>query len=169
MEKDARALTLHARGATYANIAKTPGQDGKPMYGTPQAAFYAVQRAIKDIAHLNTEEALTEAEERLRLLQLTVLREMEGHDHYVISNGRFMLDPQGNPVRDSGFYLNCVTTLLRLEESRRKLRGLDQPAKLEVRTVDQFDAQLAELAERLGISKPGSQSPLPAGSPDSSS
>jgi hypothetical protein len=167
MEKDAKALALHARGVTYAAIAATPNpnNNNNPLYPSREAAYQGVKRAIADISRLNAEEAVDEAEERLRLIQIGIIREMEAFNHYVISNGRFMLDPRtGDPVRDSAFYINSYQALLRVEESRRKLRGLDRPAKVEVLTRDQLDVQLAELAGRLGVSPPTPPPALPHGS-----
>lgn len=83
--------------------------------------------------------------ERLENMSREVLALLE-RKHYVFSEGRVArLD--GVPVVDDEFALKCIDRLLRIQERRAKLEGLDAPVKVEaqVTEVSQVDIEAAEM------------------------
>jgi hypothetical protein len=118
-EMAARCLELRSRSYSYRRIAAELGID-------VASAYRAVQRGLRDIVE--------EAAEEVRKLELDKLDRLEEEAldilaarHPVVSHGRVLAD-----VEDDGPKLAAIQVLLRVTESRRKLLGLDQPAKLSV-------------------------------------
>ena len=65
--------------------------------------------------------------------------------HYLVSQGKIVRHPETDePLDDDGFKLACHDRLLRLEERRARMLGMDAPqrAKIEVLTKDRFDEAL---------------------------
>lgn len=138
-ERDAAAARLHAQGYTYRRIADELGC-------SLATAYNAVQRALEAVIREPAEQAIAHslrnlAEERARLLDLreTVITVLE-RGHVTVSQGRVVYDDTtGAAVPDDEFTLKAVDRLMKLDdqlrrndESRRRLEGLDQPAKTEV-------------------------------------
>jgi hypothetical protein len=144
MEQDARALDLHYRGVTYRKIAAHLG------WKNQASAFEAVRRAIADGYRLSAEDARRVEDERLDEL-VRAFSQVMGRRHYVATaSGKIALHPEtGEPLIDDGPVIAAGLALLRVSESRRKLRGLDSPVKHEVRTIDAIDAKLFELADQM--------------------
>lgn len=73
--------------------------------------------------------------ERLDRMQLTVLNILD-RDHYVVSDGRVVtrVDAETDekvPVADPGPVFQAIDRLLKIQERRAKLLGLDAPTKVE--------------------------------------
>jgi hypothetical protein len=49
------------------------------------------------------------------------------------------------PIEDSRFMLECIDRILKVKESRRKLLGLDAPARAEILTIDSVDSAIRDL------------------------
>jgi hypothetical protein len=120
---DAEAARLRGDGLSYAAIARTMGC-------TKSTAFERVQRAWKAV--------LTEPAEQARAVELARLE--EAHDaamavllreHITVSHGRVVKDDDGNIIIDDAPVLQALDRIRALSESRRKLLGLDAPAKVE--------------------------------------
>jgi hypothetical protein len=149
---DARCLDLRRSGVTYRQIAAQLGI----------SAANAHKRVTRALDRTRREPAagLRELElGRLDALQAaltTVLR----RQHVTISAGKVVLDTDGQPYLDDGPVVAAAQALVRVQESRRKLLGLDEPARADVTarihgelySLDSLDRQLerlnAELAEQ---------------------
>lgn len=169
IEKDAESARLRALGWTYQRIS-TELWDGNP--GT---AHKAVRRAYGRIVREPAQEALDLELTRLDMLLERAMDVVE-RKHLAISNGKVVhqkiavpvLDAAGQqvidpttdkpltedrwvPVEDDAPLLNAIAQALRISESRRKLLGLDAPAKkrVEVITTDQFTEAMKELADQI--------------------
>jgi hypothetical protein len=141
---DARCLDLRRSGATYRQI-------GQQLGISPANAHKRVTRGL-DRTRREPADALRELElERLDRLQVEAT-EVLAANHVVIQAGKVVVDKQGEPCRDHGPTVAAIRTLVQVQESRRKLLGLDTPAKVDARvlTIDQIDAQIAELEALLG-------------------
>lgn len=122
-ERDAEACRLRSRGLSYAQIAAELGI-------SRTQAYEGVQRALREI--------VSEPAEELRHLELLRLDEMyraalavlEGRHYVVDKGGVVMMD--GVPVEDDGPRLAAIDRLLKIQERRAKLLGLDTPVKQEV-------------------------------------
>ncbi|HEY0641255.1 MAG TPA: hypothetical protein VGD67_26805 [Pseudonocardiaceae bacterium] len=131
MERDAEAMRLRSRGWLLPAIAVELG------YGDEAN----VRRALR--AH--TERVTGEAAAELRQAQLEELDRLTAAatkvleaKHFAFQNGRLCTLPAAEeggppvPVEDDAPVLRAVETLLRIQERRAKLLGLDAPTRQEV-------------------------------------
>lgn len=122
-KRDAEAARLRARSMTYQQI-------GDALGVTKQSAFAMVKRALSD--------TLKEPADQVRQLELDKLDAMEAaalaimeRQHWAHSNGKLVYMGE-EPLVDDGPALAAVNTLLKVQERRSKLLGLDSPTKLAV-------------------------------------
>jgi hypothetical protein len=142
-ERDAKACEMKSRGATYQQISDTLG------YGSRSNAHRAVKAALAAIP--------IESAEELRRLQLGTLEYLAGHaarvlerQHLTITqSGRIVVDDNGEQVLDDGPILAAIDRILRIQDRKAKLMGLDAPVKTEVITLDYLNARLEELTAEL--------------------
>lgn len=95
-----------------------------------------VSKIIKKVRESIPEEERTAVRtaviERLDLAIAEAFEVMATH-HYVVSNsGKIVEGPDGQPLRDNGPRLAAAKTIAHLDAERRKLLGLDAPAKQEI-------------------------------------
>jgi hypothetical protein len=121
--RDAEACRLRARNLTYRQIADELGIDVR-------AAYDGVQRALKD--------TLQEPADDLRRLELERLDELARQargvmeaTHYVVDKGNVVMW-EGSPLLDDAPVLAAVDRLLKVQDRRAKLLGLDVPVKRQV-------------------------------------
>lgn len=145
-ERDARACELRSRGMSYRAIAR------ELDYASMGGAYKAVQRALADIVREPAEDVRTLELERLDEMHRAVLAVLE-REHVTVSQGKVVrrrvgdqLDDDGQPVLDAdgkpvGVYedvlddapvLQAVDRLLKIQERRARLLGLDAAQKLDV-------------------------------------
>ncbi|MFD5564517.1 hypothetical protein [Kitasatospora griseola] len=146
VERQARAAELRSQGLSYRKIAAAMAEEGSA------SARYDVKNAFKDVeaamdavvrepagAAVQFELDRLDAElVRLNGLYEAVEKAM-GREHVTVSQGRVVTTEDGDTVPDDEFLLKCVDRLARLDEqrrrageSRRRLLGLDQPAKTQL-------------------------------------
>lgn len=154
IENDARAVDLRRQNLTYRQIAEQLG------YSSTSRAYEAVQRGLRD--------AIQEPADDLRRLELERLDEMARaawkvlYDrHLAISaGGKVVRHPDtGAPLVDDGPTLAAIDRLLKIQERRTKLLGLDAPQRLEVLTLDAIDAEIRRLSAELGPAALGAADP----------
>jgi hypothetical protein len=122
-ERDAEAARLRATGKSYRQIAAELGCD-------VHTAHDAVTRAIATVVAEPAEAAIHFELDRLDRLHRAAMQVLERH-HVTVSNGK-VIELDGQPLLDDGPVLSAIDRLVRISESRRKLLGLDQPAKMNV-------------------------------------
>lgn len=141
VKTDARAAELRGQGLSYAAIAREMG------WASKASAFDAVHRAWRD--------TLTEPAEQARAVELARLE--DAHDaalavllreHITVSHGRIVKDDDGNPIIDDAPILNAVDRIRALSESRRKLLGLDAPARVSV-DAEHLGQEVADIINAL--------------------
>jgi hypothetical protein len=143
-DRDFQAVDLHRRGLSYRQIATQLGYKSHVSVGA------AITRALAEQQGPAVEEARKVEEDKLDDLTRVQWRIL-GQRFIAVSNGRVMLHPvTDEPMEDVGPHQQATALLLRIAERRAKLRGLDQPARVEVRTLDEIDARLIELADQVG-------------------
>jgi hypothetical protein len=159
-ELDAEACRLRARSLSYTAIAKQLGfHDGV-------AARRAVERAMAQIV----------AEPAAELLQLELMKLDEWEQaaravlerrHVTVSHGQLVYH-DGEPLLDDGPVLAAVDRLLKVQERRAKLLGLDAPKRVEVVTIDWLDEQIRTLTAELEqqLAELGDSDPAAAGTPE---
>lgn len=140
-ELDAEACRLRARSLSYKEIARQLGfHDGV-------AARRAVERAMAQIVQEPAAEVL-----QLELMKLDeweqAAREVLERQHVTVSHGQVVYH-DGRPVVDDAAVLQAIDRLLKVQERRAKLLGLDAPKRVEVVTIDWLDEQIRTLTAEL--------------------
>jgi len=162
-ERRARVVNMRVSGATPDQIARQLGLSVSQVR-------HDIERTLK---HRTAE--LGAAVEDLRSLEAEKLDAMErvawkvlGKPHYAVSaTGNVARHPDTKEVLiDDGPTLQAISSLLRIQERRAKLLGLDQPTRsaVEVTTIDSAtaSAEIARVFSQLVQGRPGS----PAGYPE---
>lgn len=146
-ERDAEATRLRARGQSYGAIAAELG------YVDRAGARKAVQRALVAIVAEPAEEVRALQLEQLDRLTAAALAVLE-RNHVTVSHGRIIRDDEDKPLLDDGPVLTAIDRLLKIQERRAKLLGLDAPARHEVVTLDALDTEIEQLTAELGRTAP---------------
>jgi AraC-like DNA-binding protein len=137
-QRDRAAALLRAERLSYEQIAQRLG------FADKSGAFKAVQRAIAE-APAEAGAAVKASEiEQLDLLAQKAFEAMR-RKHPVISNGKRFDD-----LEDDGPVFQAINTLLRIQERRSRLEGLDAPPKSEVSSDTAIDAEIEKFLARLG-------------------
>lgn len=117
-ERDREACRLRSRRWTYQRISDALG------YGGASNAHRAVKRTLEAIPRDAGEELLALELDQLDALAQTVYEVLEAH-HYTVSNGRLIYLGE-QPLADHGPVLAAVDRLVKIQERRAKLLGLDK-------------------------------------------
>ncbi|GAA0402844.1 hypothetical protein GCM10009530_63520 [Microbispora corallina] len=122
--RDAEACELRAQGLTYQQIADELGLSSKGQ------AYEAVQRALRDIVQEPADEV-----RQLELLRLDELarraRTVMLAKHLVVDKGTVVIW-EGAPLIDDAPVLQVIDRLLKIQERRARLLGLDAPQRVSV-------------------------------------
>lgn len=139
-ERDREAVRLRSRGRTYQQISD------ELKYGGHQNARRAVTSVLASIDREAAEEHVAVHLEQLDFMYDAVLKVLEAQ-HYVVSQGRLIyLDDDSPPLADDSPVLTAVDRLLKIQERRARLLGLDAPSKATVTHAGaDVDAAVAEL------------------------
>lgn len=156
-QRDAEATRLRARGHTYVEIAVELG------YADHAGARKAVQRALVATVAEPAEEVRALQLEQLDRLALAAWAVLE-RAHVTVSHGKIILDEADQPLLDDGPVLAAIDRLLKIQERRAKLLGLDAPARHEVVSLDALDAEIERLSAELGRT-PTVEAPAGEGAP----
>lgn len=139
-ERDAEAAHLRAQHRSYREISAQMGYTGSN-------AYKAVQRAIA--------AAPAEAVAEMRVIESALLDDVIAKlwdivlaDHPYINQGR-----RFEGVSDAGPVIAALGGIVRASESKRKLWGLDAPARqvITVVTEDAVDAELRKLEAEMAL------------------
>lgn len=128
-ERRVKALDYRKAGASFRAI-------GEQLGVSVKTAHQDVQQALADLAELEQASAAEyRALELARLddLAIAAARILQA-EHPLVSGGkvlsRFTADGKAIGLTDNGPKLAAIDRLIRISESRRKLLGLDAPAKI---------------------------------------
>ncbi len=142
VEQDKRAWELRIASLTYAQIGTELGI----------AESTAFESAMRGAALIPTEDMV-----ELKKAELAKPDRIERHllgvmtrDHVRVDHGHVVMD-EGSPVNDDRPGIQAAFGLLRVQERRARLCGLDEPAKFRVGviTADMVDAEIRRLKEKL--------------------
>jgi len=139
--RDADAARMRIAGKTYEQIAT------ELRYPNRGVAYRAVQRIIAADVRETADELRALELERLDRLYQAGMQVLEAKHYTVQKDGVIWHD--GKPLEDDAPILAAIDRLLKIQDRRAKLLGLDAPTKVEVRTVGQIEAEIAELERRL--------------------
>lgn len=143
-ERDREACRLRTRRQTYQQISDALG------YGHASNARRAVQKALAAIPRDAAEELIQLELDQLDMLTAAVLNVLET-EHYTVSQGRLIyLHEDAPPLADDSPVLAAVDRLLKIQERRARLLGLDAPSRATVTHASaDVDAAVVELANEL--------------------
>lgn len=154
-KRDAEAAQLRSRGMSFRAIASELG------YSNPGTAHAAVSRALAAVVAEPAAEVREHMVAQLDYLTEKALEVLEAQ-HVVVQQGRIVY--QGDkPLTDNAPVLDAIQTLLKIQERRAKLLGLDAPKKVEVITLDWLDAQIAGLSAEVDQRAAAAEAPDAAG------
>jgi DNA-binding Lrp family transcriptional regulator len=140
---DADAAELRSRGMSYRAIAKA--QDV-----SPSTAMDRVKRAIAAVPVEAVEHLRSTAGEQLDALTRTAFTILMTK-HPMVSHGKVIPD-----VEDYGPKLRAIAELRRLNESRRKLYGIDSPVRVEHTVTTAMEQEILALAAEFAVVDPDS-------------
>lgn len=146
-ERDAEACRLRGeRRMSYQQIADAMG------YGDKGSAYRAIQRGLAAIPQEAAAEVLRLELEKLDTLERAALEVLE-RQHVTVSHGKIVYRAtaggQAEPLFDDAPVLQAIDRMLKIQERRAKLLGLDAPKRLEVITIDWLDEQIRTLTAEL--------------------
>lgn len=123
-ERDAKAARLRAQGHTYRHIAEELG------FHDLWHARDQIQKVLKETLQEAGDDLRAAERDRLDRLSVAAWGVLD-RQHITVSNGS-VIRVDGEPLIDDAPTLQAIDRLLRISESRRKLEGLDAPARVSV-------------------------------------
>lgn len=136
-DRDARACRLRVQGLSYDQIAEALG------FSDRSGARRAVQRALAATVREDAQELVALEAERLDDLTRNLQRVIIARHYSLTPSGQLARNPDtGELLADYGPVIAAARELRQVSESRRKLLGLDAPAKHRVDVID--DAMIEE-------------------------
>lgn len=152
-QRRARAIELKNRGLSWQQVAEQLAPDYNDTDGSPSAAFACVDvtRALKQAnkeLSMGLEEYREAARMRLDGLRRQVFAVL-ARPHYVLHQGQFVIDENGDKVRDDGPILAAVDRLLRIEERQAKIDGTDASERLTIALDRRVDEETTVVVESI--------------------
>ncbi|MGH9045345.1 MAG: hypothetical protein ACRDVP_11040 [Acidimicrobiales bacterium] len=132
-QREHRALELRSRGYTFHQIAT------ELDFASRSSAYEAVERALNRAPAQAASELRRVAVAQLDQIERTAWDILERHHYVVVMHGpkagELVRHPETDePLQDSGPALQALAVLLKTNAERRKLYGLDAPAKRSANT-----------------------------------
>lgn len=152
-QRRAKAIELKNRGLSWQQVAEQMAPDYNDTDGQPSAAFAcvdvsrALKQANKELA-MGLEEYREAARMRLDGLRRQVFAVL-ARPHYVMYQGQFVIDEDGNKVRDDGPVLAAVDRLMKIEERQARIDGTDASEKLTVALDRRVDEETTVVVESI--------------------
>ncbi len=152
-EQRAEIIRLRRQRLPFAEIGRRLGITG-------QRCGQLYKQALAEIPRQQVEEHRAEELQELEYLAKSALDVLHRR-HVTISNGR-VVSMDGKPISDDGPVLAAIDRLLKIQERKSRLLGLDAPARHEVVTLDAIDAEISRLASQLASGTETTEAPNPA-------
>lgn len=149
----AKAIELKNRGLSWQQVAEQMEPEYNDTDGEPSAAFAcvdvtrALKQANKELA-MGLEEYREAARMRLDGLRRQVFAVL-ARPHYVMYQGQFVIDENGDKVRDDAPVLAAVDRLMKIEERQAKIDGTDASEKLTVALDRRVDEETTVVVESI--------------------
>lgn len=152
-QRRAKAIELKNRGLSWQQVAEQMAPEYNDTDGQPSAAFAcvdvtrALKQANKELA-MGLEEYREAARMRLDGLRRQVFAVL-ARPHYIMHAGQFVIDENGDKVRDDGPVLAAVDRLLKIEERQAKIDGTDASEKLTIALDRRVDEETTVVVESI--------------------
>lgn len=140
VKRDAQAAALRAKSWTYQQI-------GDHLGITRQSAHEAVQRALRDTLAEPAADVRALELERLDALYAAALAVLE-REHIVAQKGAVVMYRR-KPLLDDAPKLSAIDRLLRIQERRARLLGLDAPTRQQVEAAHTVRYEIGVTGEEL--------------------
>ncbi len=139
-DREALALRLRREGHDYGEIAQQVG------WRSESTARDAVQRALRRRVEPDVEVLRNIEDDKLAEMERVCWAIIRA-DHWAYSWGKPVLDEHGNRMQDPEPRLKAINTLVRLQERRARLFGLDAAAKRMIGVVsgEMVEESIADL------------------------
>ena len=139
--KDNRAAEMRSQGLSYEQI-------GTELGYSKQAAHKAVQRAISEIPKEGAAEVLSIELEKLDRVDRYYNSILTRRHLKVGNTGKVVHDDDGEPIYDEGPRMDAAAGILKTQERRAKLLGLNAPtlhrADVVVHDIDRDSTKIIE-------------------------
>jgi hypothetical protein len=149
-DRDAKACRLRVQGLSYDQIAQALG------FRDRSGARRAVQRALAATVREDAMELVALETERLDDVTRHLQRVITARHYALTPSGQLARNPEtGELLADYGPVIAAARELRQVSESRRKLLGLDAPAKHRVDVIDSgmIEEAIAELESKIAADK----------------
>lgn len=144
-ERDAEVARLRSAGFSFKQIAERVG------YANQSSAYKAYKRALAAVPVEAVQELRATSLARLDLATRRVLEVLYRNHLHVAASGRVAVHPAtGEMLTDDGPLLAAVDRLVKLEERRARLLGLDSPARVDMTISDEMDQRIKALMAEMG-------------------
>lgn len=145
-ERRQRVVSMKARGARYADIARELGISEGTARKDASLSYSLRAAELRD----TIDEVVAEQLEELDSLRALAWREaLTKHPQVIAQNGKIATYPDGTIIYDTGPNSRARRDLLAIQERRAKLLGLDAALKIDVKaqvvTMEAFDLAIADL------------------------
>jgi hypothetical protein len=141
VERDAMATAMRGEGKSYETIAAALG------YADKKSAWRGVQRVLAATVQDVGDDLRALELERLDRMYEAALVVLKTKHYAHFQGGVVKMD--GAPLEDDGPVLAAIDRLLKIQERRARLLGLDAPVKHQVQTIGALEAEVAELERDL--------------------
>lgn len=118
-------------------LGHTQAEIGERFGITGSSVSERLRRYRDNLPETIREDVLRREVELLEEMRRPLVKLVAGDPPPAYSNGRAMVDTEGNPVPDWSVIISAVTGVLRTQDRLAKFLGLDAPAKAEVLHVEQ--------------------------------
>lgn len=142
-EEHAEWLRLRQQGLSYYAIAKRVDR-------SEATVRQAITKRMRDVVEEPAAELRSLELARLDTLWQQALAIMAAQ-HPLVSNGRVIRDDSGQPMLDDMPKLAAIDRLLRIQDRRAKLMGLDAQVKVDLRVSDGVDRDIERFAAEAGL------------------
>ena len=143
-QRDAEAIRMHVGGATYQEISDALGYGGKGN------AYDAIKDALAKVPAEEVRELRRVSALRLDRLTFEAFAVLERDHVHISQGGKVVRDDGGNIVLDDGPKLAAIDRIVRVEERRSRLFGMDAPvrSKVDFGGDGEREAELRAMIER---------------------
>lgn len=141
-EKRERGIGYRARGWNWPRIARE--------LGYPTGAMAQRDILIELTRRRKEFQGMLDAQTELELEKLDTMENLMwaiiAHKHIVIQHGKVVIDPRTNElILDTAPTMQATDRLLRIQERRAKLLGLDAALKVDMKVSDDLDQKIEAL------------------------
>lgn len=150
-ERRKQAVAMRLSGSNLDQIVTVLG------YASRAAASVDIKRAMETAVVEQSRSVEVYREEELQRLDLLLSEAWSilKREHITVSHGRVVRDDMDQTIPDVGPVLAAMDRILKIQERRAKLLGLDAPQRHEVVSMDAIDAAIASLSAELGRGQTG--------------